>query len=119
MAAERWISAEMRECLARCLECHSICMETVTYSLEMGGRYAAVEHVRLLLDCAELCKAAVDFISRGSDLYKRVCGLCAQACDLCARSCESVRDPETNRCAEVCRDCASSARGTSHLGVAA
>ncbi len=106
------ISAEMRECIERCSDCHDACLETVTHCLERGGEHAAADHIRALLDCAQACDAARDFMLRGSDLHRAICGVCADACDRCADSCEAIaRDDDVMRnCAEICRRCAKSCR---------
>jgi hypothetical protein len=105
------ISDEMRECIANCTECHNICVETVTHCLGLGGTHAEADHVRLLLDCAQICAASADFMLRGSDFHKRVCGVCAEVCERCAEDCARFGDDELmRRCAEVCRRCAASCR---------
>jgi hypothetical protein len=48
------IDQRMRDCIQECNRCHDICLESVTYCLEMGGEHAVPSHIRLLLDCAEM-----------------------------------------------------------------
>jgi hypothetical protein len=104
-------SVDMRECITECTECHRICLETVAYCLGQGGRHAEAEHVRLLLDCAEICATSANFMMRGSELHTLTCSACAEVCARCAESCERMGDDETmRRCAEVCRRCAESCR---------
>jgi hypothetical protein len=106
------LSREMRECVESCGDCHDACMETLAHCLGMGGEHAALEHVRALLDCAQLCDTSRDAMLRGSPLHAQVCGVCAEACERCAESCESI-DPDDEvmrRCAEQCRRCAESCR---------
>jgi hypothetical protein len=102
----------MRECIQHCTECHNVCVETLDHELRLGGPHAAADHVRLLLDCAQLCATSDDFMLRGSDLSGRVCGVCAEACDRCAADCERLAgdDQLIRRCAEVCRQCAACCR---------
>ena len=106
------ISAEMRDCIANCTECHSICVETTTHCLHMGGEHASPEHIGVLLDCAQTCAVSADFMLRGSDLHGKTCGVCAEACERCAADCERLAngDELMLRCAEVCRRCADSCR---------
>lgn len=104
-------SKKMRECADTCQECRVVCLETVSYCLEKGGKHAAAAHIRLLLDCAEICSASAGFLVRGSELHGRTCGVCADVCEACARSCEAMGDDaQMKRCAEVCRRCAQSCR---------
>ncbi|HEX9945692.1 MAG TPA: four-helix bundle copper-binding protein [Thermoanaerobaculia bacterium] len=103
------LSDEMRRCIEHCEECHRICLETVTHCLEKGGRHAEPSHLRLLLDCAQICHTSADFMLRGSDLHVLTCGVCAEVCERCADSCERLGDDQVmRRCAEVCRHCAES-----------
>ena len=69
---------EMRACIANCLNCHSVCLATITHSLEMGGQHAEAAHIRLMLDCAEICQTSANFMLRGSELLSRTCGVCAR-----------------------------------------
>lgn len=104
------ISAEMRECIANCSDCHGICVETAVHCLGMGGDCAAPHHQTVLLDCAQICATSADFMLRGSELHGRTCGVCAEACRRCADECERLADGDATmlRCAETCRRCAES-----------
>ncbi len=105
------ISPEMRQCIQNCQSCHSLCLETVTHCLRKGGPHAEVNHIRLLLDCVEICQTSANFMLRGSDLHTRTCAVCAEVCERCAQDCERFGDDETmRRCAEACRRCAESCR---------
>lgn len=105
-------TAEMDRCIEDCLDCASICLETLTHCLEKGGDHAAPEHVARLLDCAELCRTAADLMLRGSRIHGDVCRVCAEACRRCAESCEKLADGDADmaRCAEACRRCEASCR---------
>jgi hypothetical protein len=102
----------MRECINNCTNCHNICLETVTHYLQMGGKHAEASHIRLLLDCAEICATSANFMLRGSDLHARTCGVCAEVCDRSAIECERIGpdDQMMQRCAEMCRRCADTCR---------
>jgi hypothetical protein len=105
------ISPEMRQCIEECQRCHSICLETVTHCLQKGGPHAEAQHIRLLLDCVEICETSANFMLRGSNLHTRTCAVCAEVCERCAQDCERFGDDEMmRRCAEACRRCAESCR---------
>ncbi|GIU94157.1 MAG: ferredoxin [Gaiellaceae bacterium] len=106
------VSADMRECIKLCSDCHDVCLETVAHCLDRGGEHARPDHVRALLDCAQACDTARDFMLRGSDLHAVVCRACADACERCADSCEAIGpdDDVMRNCAEICRRCAESCR---------
>ena len=105
-------STEMQGCIDECLRCHAICLQTVSHCLEMGGKHADPAHIRLLLDCAEICQASANFMLRGSDLHQRTCGVCAEVCRACAESCERMggTDELMQQCAQQCRRCQESCR---------
>ena len=104
-------SPKMQECIQECQTCSQVCLENVAHCLEKGGRHAEPGHIRLLLDCAEICQTSANFMIRGSELHGRTCGVCAAVCEACAQSCESFTDDaEMQRCAEECRRCAQSCR---------
>ena len=105
------ISQPMRQCIQNCTDCHNICVETAAHCLQMGGKHAEAEHMRLLLDCASICRTSADFMLRSSDLHPQVCGVCADVCERCEQSCAQFADDEQMRaCAEECRRCAESCR---------
>ncbi len=103
---------DLKECIERCSDCHDVCAATVIHCLTMGGEHASVEHIRTLLDCAQICETSRDFMLRGSDRHADVCRICAETCERCADSCESIGagDEVMARCAEICRSCGESCR---------
>ena len=102
-------NAEMEECIRNCSDCHHICVETISYCLQKGGQHTEYQHIRLLLDCAQICQTSADFMLRGSDLHKYTCDVCAQVCGRCAEDCERMaNDEQMHVCAEMCRSCAES-----------
>jgi hypothetical protein len=101
----------MQQCIQECLNCHSICLATVSYCLQMGGKHAEAHHITTLLDCAEICQTSANFMLRGSHFHTRTCGVCAEVCERCAQECERFGDDAQMRsCAEACRRCADSCR---------
>ena len=106
------ISEEMKNCINECLNCHAICLETISHCLKMGGKHAEPDHIALLQDCAQICATSADFMLRGSQHHGDTCGVCATVCQSCADDCESLADGNDfmQRCAEACRRCAESCR---------
>lgn len=103
------MSAQMQQCLDDCLKCHQTCLETVMYCLSMGGKHANDAHIRMMLDCAEICQASANMMMRNSEFSERLCGVCAEVCIRCAEDCEQFGDDERMKaCAEACRRCAES-----------
>ncbi len=103
------LSREMEQCVDLCLECHHICIETITHCLQKGGKHADPKPIQLLRDCAEICRTSADFMLHGSDLHPSTCAVCAEACQRYAESCEQMADDEMMKaCADICRRCAES-----------
>jgi hypothetical protein len=111
------MSAEMRQCIENCTNCHAICVETAQHCLGMGGKHADPNHIRTLLDCAQICATSADFMLRGSEFHARTCGVCAEVCERCADDCERIADGDEMmlRCAQMCRQCAESCRKMSQM----
>jgi hypothetical protein len=95
-------------CIAACTDCHQVCVETISAGVQRGGEHAHLLHLRLLMDCAEVCDTTRDMMLRSSDFAHQMCGLCASVCERSAASCERVGGDQMNRCAEACRRCAES-----------
>ena len=103
------LDSPMRDAIKACLDCHSMCLQmAMNYCLERGGRHVEQKHLRLMLNCAELCQTSANFMLSNSPLHGRVCGVCAEACEACAKSCEQVGD--MRECVEECLRCAKSCR---------
>jgi hypothetical protein len=104
------LSADMRACIDACLRCHCVCLGmAMGHCLEQGGRHVAPEHFRLMMACAEICRAAADVMLTGTPLHKRSCAACAEICDACALDCAKLDGMEA--CVEACQSCAESCRG--------
>lgn len=102
----------MRECIDRCLHCYRTCLGmAMNHCLETGGQHVEPTHFRLMMNCADICRTAADFMLSGSPLHARICAACADICEACAQSCEQVGDMD--ECVEACRDCAQSCRDMS------
>ena len=111
MLAAQFLDDDMRQCIAACIDCGVLCTATVTHYLEQGGKHADASHIRLLLDCADICQTSANYMTRGSELHTRTCGVCAEVCDECAAACEEMADDaQMQACAQACRTCAESCR---------
>lgn len=103
------MNATLHHCIEECSTCHSTCLNTLTYCLERGGHHAAAAHVRLLIDCAEICQTSANFMMRGSMLHAEICAVCAEICSQCADDCVRFQDDtHMQHCAEACQRCAES-----------
>ena len=80
--------------------CHSMAM---THCLEMGGKHARPQHLRLMLDCAGFCAFTADALGRKSQFHTRLAALCADLCQTCAEDCAALGDMDD--CVAACREC--------------
>jgi hypothetical protein len=101
----------MDQCIENCTRCHRICLELAADHFRGELARGDERHIRLLLDCAQICATCADFMSRGSELHTITCGACAEICARCAEACERMKDdPRMAACAEACRACERSCR---------
>lgn len=106
--ATKSLSTEMRECVDACLSCASLCAETTRYCLEMGGKHAEVQHITIMIDCAEICQTSANFMLRQSAAYTETCSTCAAICRACEESCRQLGGTAMTNCADECAGCAES-----------
>ena len=79
------IDPDMKACMDACHECHITCLHmAMNHCLEAGGRHAEPQHMKLMLDCAQICSVAIDFMARKSEHHRHICRECAEICRACA-----------------------------------
>jgi hypothetical protein len=101
----------MQDCVEACMSCHTVCEETMSSCMTMGGGQAQMQIMRALIDCSEMTRMCADMMMRRSPMSAEMCMLCARACEMCAEACMTMPDdPQMMRCAEACRSCAESCR---------
>ena len=105
---------DLGECIKACIECHDTCEHMIyQHCLRMGGKHVEAEHLKLMADCAQICRTSADFMLRGSPRHGLTCRVCAEICEACAENCERIGEMEEcvracRRCAETCREMAGS-----------
>jgi hypothetical protein len=117
---EHHTNNETDECIRICQDCHALCTQMIRHCLRVGGRHAAPDHIRLMLDCAQICETTADYLMRESVFHDRMCGLCADVCRQCADSCQQLvaDDQKVKPCVDLCRDCAGSCERMASKGAA-
>ena len=106
---EIYLTTSIQACIDECLNCHKMCLsEAMTRCLETGGAHLEPHHFRLMLNCAEICQTAANFMLTKSPFDNAVCEMCAGVCESCAQSCDEIGDMA--QCAAQCRQCAASCR---------
>lgn len=99
----------MQDCIDNCQQCHRICVQTLAYALRLTERRVHETHLRLLMDCADICETSANFMLRESDLHRQVCRACAAICERCAEFCGEMReDAQMRLCEQVCLRCTES-----------
>jgi hypothetical protein len=102
-------SEPMLVCIQNCQDCHRACLQTLIHCMHEGGGHATADHLRLLMDCAEICATSANFMLRASDLHVHTCAACAEVCRRCAEDCARMDDdPRMKALADTCRHCAES-----------
>lgn len=102
-------SSAMQHCIDDCLHCYRTCLQTaMNHCLETGGKHTEPEHFRLMMNCADICRTAAEFMLSSSPLHGPVCVACAEVCNACAQSCEQIG--EMDECVQACRACTDSCR---------
>lgn len=112
------LTSDMQAGIDDCLGCHVICLShAIGRRSEAGDRHGGNPHLRLMLDCAEICRVAADFMARGSGHRRLTCRLCAEICRACAGSCQELGDLQEVmeacwRCAATCKEIAETTTST-------
>ncbi len=101
--------AAMAACIDACTECAEVCLRTAMHHcLETGGEHTEPRHFRLMIACAEMCRASAAIMTTGSEVHRHSCRACAEICEACAQDCERVGGMD--ECVAACRDCAAECR---------
>jgi hypothetical protein len=112
------LSSEMQECIDACLMAYEECLgAAMSHCLETGGPHTEPAHFRLMMACAEICRAAAHVMIVGDPRHALVCAACAELCEACAADCEGLDGMEP--CATACRSCAESCRAMAGGGATA
>lgn len=101
---------QFRICIDACNECAIACDHCASACLSEADPKPMTRCIALDFDCAEICRLAVGYMSRGSELAGVVCKACAEVCESCAAECEKHEMEHCKACAEACRRCAEECR---------
>lgn len=107
-------SSQIEETMRALRHCHQTCLGmAMTHCLEMGGAHARPQHLRLMMDCAQICATTADFLARKSQFHNHMCGFCADVCETCATDCENIGDMRAS--VDACRACVAACRQAARL----
>jgi hypothetical protein len=94
-----------KSCIAACNDCALACDHCAAACLKEPDVAKMARCIRLDIDCAEICRLAVAYMARGSELSADVCELCASICETCAQECDKHPMGHCKDCAKACRRC--------------
>jgi len=80
-----------QECITACFACAQTCETCSDDMIGMdhhGDQKLMAKCIRLCRECADICVLAGRWMSQGSAMSDRLCGLCADICDSYAEVCE-------------------------------
>ena len=102
---------QMKSWIEACFHCAAACDHCAASCLKEQDVKTMARCIALDIDCAEVCRLAAAYMSRGSEFDGALCELCAGVCDACGKECEKHAKMEHCRqCAEACRRCAEECR---------
>ena len=100
-----------KQLLANLEECAESCQVGLMHSIDEGGDFVKMEHLRWMMDCHEICRLAINFFIRDSEYAGDILSLCAYICEDCSQSCKKFfNDAHMLACSEVCDNCAKACR---------
>jgi hypothetical protein len=75
------------------------------------GKKAHLTTLATCQDCATVCAAAAQIVSRNGPFSNAICTACADTCAGCAKECEKFpEDTHMKACAQECRKCEQACR---------
>ena len=97
---------EYRSCIAACSNCVVTCELCASACMREPNVEEMLSCIKLDLECASICRTAVQFMTLESNHANSICQLCADVCIACAEECEKHHNDHCRECAVICRECA-------------
>ena len=103
-------------CVDDCFDCAATCTSCADASLGEPDVQGLIRSIRLSLDCADLCTAVGQIVTRQTEIdlgvVRAAVEACAAVCRACGDECErhAVHHEHCRICAAVCRRCEQSCR---------
>ena len=101
---------QFKSCIDACFACAEACDHCAASCLKETDVKAMARCIALDIDCAEICRLAAGYMSRGSESARDLCALCAEVCETCGEECAKHNTEHCQACAEACRRCAEECR---------
>ncbi len=102
-----------QKCAEACSDCQRECDRCAMHCAGMMAQ--GKEHhqmtMQTCLDCADVCAAAAQIVSRGGPFSADICAACADVCKKCAAACRKHENDEMMAaCAKECEACEKACR---------
>jgi hypothetical protein len=108
---------QFQPCIDACNSCAEACDRCAAACLREKEVQKLARCISLDIDCAGICRLAVNYMSRESERIATICEACAEICDACAGECaKHVKMEHCRECAEACRRCAQECRRVASMG---
>lgn len=101
---------QFRTCIDACNACAVACDHCAASCLEEKDLKPMARCIELDMDCAAICRLAVEYMSRGSAFGGNICELCTDVCEACGAECARHDMQHCQACADACRRCAEECR---------
>ncbi|HJV51245.1 MAG TPA: four-helix bundle copper-binding protein [Noviherbaspirillum sp.] len=101
---------QYESCIEACHACATACDHCAASCLQEQDVKAMARCIALDMDCADICRTAAAYMSRGSEMAGAICQLCAEICETCGDECAKHQMPHCQECAQACRRCADECR---------
>src|SRR3954471_8343588 len=102
---------QFQSCIDACNSCAEACNHCAASCLMEQDVKHMARCIALDMDCAEICRLAAAYMSRGSERAGDICESCAAVCEACAEECaKHSKMDHCRQCAEACRRCADECR---------
>ncbi|WP_229251206.1 four-helix bundle copper-binding protein [Emticicia sp. BO119] len=100
---------KFQDCIQACNACATICSHCATECLKEEHLHHLTKCIQLDLECAAICRSAVELMSLESEFSADLCKICSKICKACAEECEKhakMGMEHCRECAEACYKCA-------------
>ena len=105
-------SEHFKECAEACSDCQRECDRCAMHCAGMLS-HGKDHHMTMqtCMDCADVCAAAAQIVSRGGPFAMEICEACADVCKQCAAACRKhPDDSKMAACAKECEACEKACR---------
>lgn len=108
---------QFQSCITACMSCAQVCEMCASACLTEQKIAELADCIRLNQDCATLCFAAAQLMTRGSEYAQALCKVCADICDACGAECAKHQMGHCQTCAQACKACGDECRKMAQMSV--